>query len=159
MHPDVRSFFEGYVAAYNRSLGDAVDATAIRSHFAEHFLGAGPNEVSLGNNDGSFTETLEQGYAFYRSIGTRRMRLRDVAVTPIDDAHVMVRVFYGADYARPESGEPLTIDFDVTYILQLREAGPVIIAFIAGDEMALYEKYGLKPAGQPSGSPDPARAT
>ncbi len=38
---------------------------------------------------------------------------------------------------------PLSIEFDVVYMLQRREGGPKIFAFVAGDEMALYRQYGL----------------
>ncbi|AKT36765.1 hypothetical protein [Chondromyces crocatus] len=149
MPADIRQFFEGYVDAFNRSLAGPVDSDGIRRHFAERFLAAGPGTVDAGNNDQSFVETLEKGYGFYRSIGTRQMRLKDVSVVPIDDAHQLVRVFYSADYERKNSvGEApsiVTIDFDVTYVLQSREAGPLIVAFIAGDEMGLYRKHGLVP--------------
>jgi hypothetical protein len=52
----------------------------------------------------------------------------------------MVKVFYRAH----EKGEKtVSIDFNITYFLQSTPSGPKISAFVAGDEMALYRKYGL----------------
>ena len=53
-----------------------------------------------------------------------------------------VRVYYRAAY-RKKDGSSLEIPFDVLYLLQRRAAGPKIFAFIAGDEMGLYRRYGL----------------
>jgi hypothetical protein len=141
MKPNYDAFFAGYIDAFNRSLGDSVDADGIRSHFADCFVGAGPTGSSCGANDDSFVETLHQGYAFYRSIGTRRMSVRRVEVTEIDANHDMVRVFYGADYEK--DGRSFTIDFDVVYLLETVDGATKIFAFIAGDEMALYRQHGL----------------
>jgi hypothetical protein len=52
----------------------------------------------------------------------------------------MVKVFYRAHY---EKGETVSIHFSITYFLQSTPSGPKISAFVAGDEMALYRKYGL----------------
>jgi hypothetical protein len=35
------------------------------------------------------------------------------------------------------------LDADVVYMLQRREGGPKIFAFVAGDEMGIYRRYGL----------------
>lgn len=141
MKPDYDAFFAGYVDAYNRSLGDEVDVDGIRAHFADCFIGAGPSGTRCGENDESFAETLRQGYAFYRSIGTRRMSVRRLAVTEIDANHDQVRVFYRAEYEK--DGQPLTIDFDLVYLLQTVAGVTKIFAFIAGDETALYRQHGL----------------
>ena len=55
---------------------------------------------------------LQQGYAFYRQVGTRGMTVRSVTATPIDDAHWLARVAYRAHYEKPDSG-PLDLDFAV----------------------------------------------
>lgn len=141
MEPDVEGFFENYAAAYNRSLGDRVDVDAIRACFTDSFIGAGPQGVVTGNNDDTFTETLRKGYEFYKSIGTTHMAVRSVSSQKIDAQHLMATVSYRATYDK--DGKAITIDFPVTYLLQHREAQLRIFAFIAGDEMELYRKYGL----------------
>jgi hypothetical protein len=149
--PDYNAFFRDYAAAYERSLGETVDSAAIRSFFAEEFLGAGVDEsVRAGRNDDSFEDALQQGYAFYKAIGTKRMRSRKVEVAAIDDGHDLVRVYYTADYEKKD-GTAVSIDFDVAYLLQRRKGGPKIFAFIAGDEMGLYRRLGLVDAtGRPA---------
>jgi hypothetical protein len=138
-------FFATYVDAFNRSLGDQVDIEGIRAHFSPCFVAAGPQGVRCGQNDESFAETLQQGYAFYRSIGTKAMAVLGVTPTPIDDFHQMAKVDYRATYEKP-GGERVEIDFALTYMLATRGDTVEIFAFVAGDEMALYRKHGLVPA-------------
>lgn len=144
MQENIERFFRDYVTAFNRSLGEAPAYEAIRAAFAPCFIAAGPTGVHCGQNDETFAEHLEQGYAFYRSIGTRRMTLRNVTLTPIDPRHQMARVFYSSEYQRSD-GERVTIDFDVTYLLQILDDRPRIFAYIAGDEQALLREHGLVP--------------
>lgn len=138
----IDQFFRGYVDAFNRSLGEQVDVEGIRAHFSPCFVAAGPGGVECGQNDASFAETLQQGYAFYKSIGTRAMAVRGVTTTPIDERHQMAHVDYRATYVKPD-GETLGIDFAVTYMLAARDETFEIFAFVAGDEMALYREHGL----------------
>lgn len=144
MQEKIEQFFRNYVTAFNRSLGEDPAYEAIRACFAPCFIAAGPTGVKCGQNDETFTEHLEQGYAFYRSIGTRRMILRNVTLTPIDANHQMARIFYSSEYQRRD-GDLVTIDFDVTYLLQIREDRPQIFAYVAGDEQALMREHGLVP--------------
>lgn len=140
----IDEFFAGYVESFNRSLGDSVDADGIRRHFSSCFVGAGPQGVQCGQNDASFTEALQQGYAFYRKIGTRAMAVREVTTTPIDDAHWLACVAYRASYEKPD-GAPLDLDFEVNYMLAAQGDTYEIFAFVTGDERALYEQHGLLP--------------
>jgi hypothetical protein len=142
MEANIEQFFRDYVDAFNRSLEGPLDLATIRAAFASCFVAAGPTGVSCGQNDESFTEALEQGYAFYRSIGTRRMIFRGVTLTEIDTHHRMARVFYSSEYHRRDGGL-VTIDFDVTYLLQLNGATPQIFAYVAGDERAVLRQHGL----------------
>lgn len=140
---DYAALFRDYAAAYERSLGDTVDSEAIRSFFADEFIAAGVNgEIHAGANDESFKKTLQQGYAFYKAIGTRGMKVERVEAEIIDSDHDQVRVFYRAEYEKKD-GSRLAIPFDLVYLLQRRTDGPKIFAFIAGDEMALYRRHGL----------------
>lgn len=149
--PDYEAFFRRYADAYERSLGERVETDLIRSFFAESFLGASTlGGVSVGANDDAFARTLEQGYAFYKAVGTRRMAVERIEVDPLYDSHDRVKVFYVAQFERSD-GAWITIAFDVLYLLQRRQDGPRIFAFIAGDEMALYREHGLVDAeGNPA---------
>ena len=151
MPTDLDAFFADYADSYNQALGAAPDYDRIRRFFSDCFVGAGPLGVHCGPNDDSFTKALREGYAFYKAIRTRRMNFRRVETTPIDERHVMARVFYRADYERA-SGEPLSIDFDVVYMLETAGERPRIFAFVAGDELGLYRRHGLvDAAGKPVG--------
>ena len=149
--PDYAEFFRRYADAYQRSLGDHVEADLIRSFFAESFLGLSTaGGVNAGSNDDSFAEALEQGYAFYRAIGTVSMVCDRVEAEQIAENHDRVRVFYTAGYRRKD-GTEVSIGFDLVYLLQRTDDGPKIFAFIAGDEMGLYQRYGLvDEAGNPA---------
>ena len=144
MQTDFDIFFRDYSDLFNRALAGQLVLDEIRAVFTESFIAAGPTGVNCGRNDAGFTETLEDGYAFYRQIGTKRMSVRQVEPTPIDDAHAMVKVYWQADYEKP-GGETVQIDFDVAYLMQTSGARPLIFAFVAGDEMALYRQQGLIP--------------
>lgn len=140
--PDYEAFFSNYVDVFNRSMTDGSDVDAIRASYAEYFVSAGGGAVQGGANDERYGEVLRQGAGFYKAIGLTGMTLLKVEVTSIDAGHDMVRPYFRADY-RKKRGEDLSIPFDLVYMLQRREGGPKIFAFIAGDEMALYREHGL----------------
>ena len=149
--PDYEAWFRAYAEAYTRSLDGEVEVETIRGFFAETVLALGVdgslNPASTA--DKAFADMLIQMYAFFRSIGTRRMSVERVEVSPLYDNHDRVQVFYKADYRKPD-GTALTIPFDLVYLIQRRKTGPVIFAFIAGDEMAEYRRHGLVDAdGRP----------
>jgi hypothetical protein len=148
--PDYNAHFSAYAAAYERSLGERVDSAAIRAFFAEGFVAAGTNgQATAGANDDSFEAMLQQGYRFYKAIGTRSMKVTRVQASGLYENHDSVQVFYKAGYQKKD-GSDLTIEFDVLYILQRRQDGAKIIAFVTGDEMALYKQHGLvDDLGQP----------
>ncbi len=141
MTPDFVSYFESYTALYNQALTDNPDYDAIMVRFSDCFIAAGPQGVACGKTDETFRKTLDQGYAFYKQVGTKRMRAERIDVTEIDATHHMVKVFYHADYEK--DGKPIGVDFDVTYLLDSGKGEPKIFAFISGDEMEAYRKAGL----------------
>jgi hypothetical protein len=141
--PDYLAFFRRYADAYEKSLGDTIEVETIRSFFAEEFMGLSiAGGINAGKNDETFIQALQQGYAYYKAIGTVGMRAESVDVMELAQNHDRVRVFYSARYRR-RSGEELTISFDVTYLLQRQEHGPKIFAFISGDELGTYRAHGL----------------
>ena len=139
---NVEQFFRDYVAAFNRALDGTGDVAVIRNSFAPCFVAAGPTGVMCGQNDESFAQALEKGYAFYRSIGTRKMIFRGVAVIEVDDLHRMARVSYSSEYDRRD-GQLVTIDFEVTYMLHLNDKALQIVADVAGDEQAVLRQHCL----------------
>lgn len=149
--PDYAAFFDNYVDVFNRSLGKSPDVDAIRADYAEYFVSAGAGGVVTGGgNDEKYAEVLRKGADFYRGLGLQGMTLIKVEVTPLDPEHDMARPFFRSDYRRKD-GTPVSIEFDVFYMLQRREGGPKIFCCVAGDEKALYRQHGLvDEAGQPA---------
>ena len=140
--PDYHEFFDDYVQTFNKVLAGNGDVGSIRHCYAENFISASANQsVEAGRNDDHYGNALRDGTEFYRRIGTKRLNVRRVEPQPIDDGHDMVRVLMSSDYVK--SGADISIDFDVTYLLQRRENGPKIFAYVSGDEMALYREHGL----------------
>ena len=152
--PDYETWFRAYAEAYTRSLGGEVEVEAIRGFFAETVLALGVDGTlnPASTTDEAFGDMLAQMYAFYTAIGTRRMAVDRVEVSPLYDNHDRVRVFYRADYEQGD-GSAVTIPFDLVYLVQRRRTGPAIFAFIAGDELAEYCRQGLVDA---DGRPPPA---
>jgi hypothetical protein len=50
--------------------------------YASEFIAASPAGVVSGRNDDLLKETMARGYARYRAIGTKMMRLRNVRLSP-----------------------------------------------------------------------------
>lgn len=142
MDRGVAMLFERYERCFNRSLGGEMDKDEAVSFYTPQFIAASPAGVATGNNDESLKQTLEQGYAYYREIGTREMRIRAVRVSQIDDAHCVAHVAWTAFYARKDGSET-TIDFDVHYLVQTLGGDPKIFGWVSGDERALLKRHGI----------------
>src|SRR5690606_772550 len=102
----VERFVADYVAAFNRALQGAPDFDSIRAAFAPCFVSAGAQGVSCGLNDDRFGANLEQGFAYYRSIGMRDVEARALALTAIDADHQLARVSYRSRYRRDPGKRP-----------------------------------------------------
>src|SRR3569832_2883161 len=110
MEASVRALFDRYEATFHAALGGAAGMDEVASLYAPAFIAASPVGVITGANDESLKQAMAQGYAHYRAIGTKGMRIRDVRIAPIDDLHCLAHVAWTATYAR--AGAPATeIDF------------------------------------------------
>lgn len=142
----VEEFFAAYAARMNRALGDPPeeDAEATVTAFATCFIEASPEGVKCGQNNAEFKQAIPMGLQFYRSIGTKAMTIRATEITQIDEIHWMAKVSWGAHY-EPKDGRKFDIDFDVTYLLQLKDDQPKIFCYVTGDEQQAYREHGLVP--------------
>ena len=140
----INDFFSEYAAGFNNALADApkADVEATAGAFADCFVEASPSGVSCGKNDEQFRAQIPQGYAFYRSIGTRSMRIAALSATPLDGCHSMVNVGWEGLYERKDGSEEL-IAFDVIYLVQEIDNQPKIFAYITGDEQKVLRERGL----------------
>lgn len=138
----VRKFFERYAEFFNRSLAGDADMDEAAALYASEFIAATPAGVVTGRNDDRLREVMAQGYARYRAMGTKEMRLREVRLSPMDKHHCVAHVAWTATYARQGQAE-VAIDFDVHYLVQELDGEPRIFGWVSGDEQALLRKHGI----------------
>ena len=106
------------------------------------FIAASPAGIMTGKNDEHLKQVMKHGYARYRAIGTKEMRIRDIRVSLIDEHHCVAHVGWVGVHARKEEPD-LRIDFDVHYLVQELDEGPKIFGWMSGDEQALLQKHGI----------------
>jgi hypothetical protein len=142
METSVRKLFERYESFFKRSLGGDIDMDEVASLYASDFIAASPAGVMTGKNDDQLKQVMAQGYAHYRAIGTKEMRIRKVGLSPIDEHHCVAHVAWTATYARPDQAD-IAIDFDVHYLVQKLDGEPKIFGWVSDDEQALLRKHGI----------------
>jgi hypothetical protein len=114
----------------------------VASLYASEFIAASPAGVTTGKNDDQLKQIMTQGYARYRAIGTRAMRIRHIRLSPIDQHHCMAHVAWTATYARKDQNDT-AIDFDVHYLVQKLDGDAKVFGWVSGDEQALLRKHGI----------------
>lgn len=142
METSVRTLFERYEQLFNRSLDGDVDLDAVASLYASGFIAASPAGVMTGSNDEQLRQAMTEGYAHYRAIGTKAMRIRHVRLSPIDDLHCVAHVAWSATYGRTD-GPDVTIDFEVSYFVQALAGEPKVFGWVSGDEQAVLREHGI----------------
>jgi len=144
MNERIREFFAEYEARVNSALQATakVDAKAMAQAFSDCFIGANPSGVACGKNDELFQSQILQGFEYYRSIGTKSMKISGLKVTALDEFHVQVTVRWRSDYVKRD-GKGERIDFDVIYLLQTIGERPRIFAYITGEEERTLRERGL----------------
>jgi hypothetical protein len=142
METEIRKFFERYESFFNQSLGGEMNLDEVASLYASEFIAASPAGVMAGKNDDQFKQVMAQGYAHYRAIGTKEMRMRDIRFSPMDEHHCVAHVAWTATYARKNQPD-IEIDFDVHYLVQELDGKPKVFGWVSGDEQALLRKHGI----------------
>jgi hypothetical protein len=139
---DVKAFFKLYEQCFNNALVGDVNLDDVAALYASEFIAASPAGVMVGRNGDQLKDVMAQGYARYRDMGTKEMRLRSLRLSPIDEHHCLAHVAWTAVYAR--SCEPdIAVDFDVHYFLQSLEGLPKVFGWVSGDEQALLKERGI----------------
>jgi hypothetical protein len=142
MEASVRKLFERYERAFNESLGGETDMRETASLYASRFISATPAGVMTGKNNDQLKEVMAHGYARYRAIGTKAMRIRDIRLSPIDEHHCVAHVAWTATYARNDQRD-VAIDFDVHYFVRTMDGKSKVFGWVSGDEQALLAKHGI----------------
>ena len=142
METSVRKLFERYEQLFEQCLGGNKDMHEVASLYASKFISATPAGVMTGKNDDQLKQVMAQGYARYRAIGTKEMRIRDVRLSPMDELHCVAHVAWTATYARKDQPD-LAIDFDVHYFVRTADGKSKVFGWVSGDEQALLRKHGI----------------
>jgi hypothetical protein len=142
MKTNVEKFFERYERCFNQSLDGHTDMDEVAALYASEFIAASPLGVMAGKNDDHLRQVMEKGYARYREMGTKEMRLRNVRTSSIDDYHCVAHVAWTATYARKDQSD-IAIDFDVHYFVQELDDGPKVFGWVSGDEQELLREHGI----------------
>lgn len=142
MEASVRQLFERYERFSERSLGGMMDMDEAAGLYASDFVAASPVGVVSGKNDVRFRQALAEGYARYRAIGTKAMRVRQVRVSQIDALHCIAQVAWTAIYARQDRADA-RIDFDVHYFVQVLDGEARVFGWVSGDEQAVLKQHGI----------------
>lgn len=142
MDQAVTDLFHRYERLFARALAGEVDPEDTAALYATDVIGASPAGVMASRNDAEFQHAMAQGYARYRAIGTRAMRIRHLRATPIDTVHCVAHVGWRATYQRDDL--PKTeIDFEVHYLVQFRDGVAKVFGWVTGDEQAVLEQHGV----------------
>ena len=142
MEAGVRAFFERYANLFNRALAGEADLDEVAALYAPEFIAASPAGVMAGKNDEQLRQVMAQGYARYRAIGTKGMRIRQVRLSPIDEHHCLAHVAWTATYTRKDQPD-VAIDFEVHYLVQQLDGEPKVFGWVSGDEDALLRAHGI----------------
>ena len=138
----LEKFFQRYGHFFMKSLGGEIDGDEMAELYAPEFIAASPIGVRVGKNNAEFREALSGGYAQYRKLGTKGMRVRGVEMLPMDALHCVAKVAWTASY-EVASKQQVDIDFDVYYLMQERNGKLRIFGWISGNEQELLKEYGV----------------
>jgi hypothetical protein len=139
---DIGQFFTTYAGDFNRALGGEPDLAAIAGHFTSCFIESHAGGVTCAANGPEFLKILEKGYAYYQSIGTKKMTVTGVDSVPITGDHSVATVHWRGDY-HTKTGRDVVIDFDVHYFIKSESGALKILGFIAGDEQGALRRAGV----------------
>jgi len=142
MEAAVRALFRRYESNFNQAIRGSADLEEAASFYASEFIAASPAGVAAGKNDDSLAVAMRNGYARYRKIGTKEMRIEGVDLTVLDELHCLARVSWTSVYERSDQPD-VTIAFDVHYLVQTLDGHPKIFGWVTGDEQALLKKHGI----------------
>ncbi|WP_292419318.1 nuclear transport factor 2 family protein [Mesorhizobium sp.] len=139
---DAETFFKTYAKVFNDAIAGDVGLDHVAAIYSTGFVSVTPAGVMVGENGQRLKEVMKKGFEAYRAIGTKKMTCVGVTVMPIDQDHCVAKVQWSGDYER-KNKDRLTIDFEVSYLVERRDGDLKVFGWIAGDEQAEFRKHGL----------------
>ncbi|HKO81861.1 MAG TPA: hypothetical protein VJU78_15755 [Chitinophagaceae bacterium] len=141
-HEPIQQFFSAYESRFNDAINGKEDIDGTVNSFETCFLEASPAGINCGKNDESLREAIPKGNAYYKSIGTKSMKISKLDITKLDDLHYMVKVYWDSLYEKKDK-KMISIGFDVIYFLRAKENEWKIFLYITGDEQKVLKENGL----------------
>jgi len=132
----IREFLTEY-----ETLSIGKDLQGLSRMYADDFIVAGPKGAMAFKNDKKFKEWLKQLGQSNEDTGLKSMKIQNIIITPVGENYGSALATWGARFDK--TGDKL-IEFDITYILYLDEAGPKIVMYITHeDQETVMKKNGL----------------
>jgi hypothetical protein len=145
MKQTIDAFFQAYEKRFNDAIQhNQIDAEGAADSFSECFIESSPVGVNCGKNGKEFRKKLEQGYAFYKSLGTQSMNILKKETTWLNEYHALTRTGWRTRVMRKDNSQ-VNIDFEVIYFTRIEGGKLKIFAYIAGDEQKVYKENGIEP--------------
>ncbi|KLN57250.1 nuclear transport factor 2 family protein [Variovorax paradoxus] len=141
MQQAVKELFERYARHFNDALTAEPDLEAIADLYTDTFVAASPSGIMSGKNDDELRKVMADGFARYREMGTKKMEVSDLRVTPIDEIHGLAHVDWRATYH--VDGALKVIDFTNVYLIRVDGTKGKVFGWITGDENAELKKHGI----------------
>jgi len=142
INESIKNFFTAYESRFNAALNGNDDIDGVVNSFASCFLEASPAGINCGKNDESFRAAIPKGNAFYKSVGTKSMKITGIEITTLDELHFMAKVYWHSVYEKADKTD-VAIDFPVIYFLQSGNSHLKIFLYITGDEEKALKENGL----------------
>lgn len=141
MQQAVQELFDRYQRHFNHALTSEPDCEAIADLYTDTFVAASPAGVMSGKNDEELRKVMTDGFARYRQMGTQKMEVVHLRVTPIDGLHGLAHVDWRATY--DIDGARTVIDFTNAYLVRVEDTQGRVFGWITGDETAELKKHGI----------------
>jgi len=139
----IDNFFNHYSEVFNRAIKEDIPVIERTAElFSTCFIAANPSGVNCGQNDQTFRDAMQKGYAFYKNIGITLMEIVSKEITPLDKFHTMVKVRWKSSFTRKDNSKG-AIEFENIYFIQIKENKPKVFAYITGDEQTALKENGL----------------
>ena len=89
----IDDFFKYYCDVFNNGIkGDIPEIERTAELFSTCFVAADPSGINCGQNNETFRDAMDKGYAFYRNIGITSMDIVSKTITPLDNFHTITKV-------------------------------------------------------------------
>lgn len=139
----IDDFFNHYSDVFNTAIkGDTPDMERTAALFSTCFIAANPAGVNCGENNETFRDAMQKGYAFYKNIGITSMDIVSKKITLLDEFHAMVKVCWKSNFLKKD-GLRGSIEFENIYFTQTKDNQHKVFAYITGDEQAALKEAGL----------------